>query len=178
MHQLGALDNLMIEGEMPSIPLHMSALMIYETHGKRGAKRIYDTLSTRLVDVVDNHFPILRCRLDEVPLNLDKAYWVEDADFEMGYHIKRVALPRPGNWQELYQLFGQFHAQPLDRCRPLWELMVVEGLDRVAGVPHGSTALFMKIHHAVVDGKSALRGPGTRIRHFHRARTPTTRRRA
>lgn len=157
MHQLGALDNLMIEGEMPNIPLHMSALMIYETHGKRGAKRIYDTLSTRLVGVVDNHFPILRCRLDEVPLNLDKAYWVEDPDFEMSYHIKRVALPRPGNWHELYQLFGQFHAQPLDRCRPLWELMVVEGLDRVAGVPHGSTALFMKIHHAVVDGKSALR---------------------
>ncbi|MEZ5568664.1 MAG: wax ester/triacylglycerol synthase family O-acyltransferase [Halioglobus sp.] len=157
MHQLGALDNLMIAGEMPNIPLHMSALMIYDTRGKRGARRIYDALFSRLEDVADNHFPILRCRLDEVPLNLDKAYWVRDTRFELGYHIKRIALPRPANWQELYQLFGQFHAQPLDRQRPLWELMLVEGLDNVKGVRGGGTALCMKIHHSVVDGKSALR---------------------
>ena len=157
MHQLGALDNLMIAGEMPNIPLHMSALMIYDTRGRRGATRVYNSLCTRLVDVVENHFPILRCRLEEVPLNLDKAYWVQDTAFELGYHIKRVALPRPANWQEVYRLFGQFHAQPLDRSRPLWELMLVEGLDNVAGIPKGSTALCMKIHHAVVDGKSALR---------------------
>ena len=82
---------------------------------------------------------------------------MEDTQFNLTYHIKRVALPKPNDWQQVYRLFGQFHAQPLDRARPLWEVMVVEGLDDLEGIPPGSTALFVKIHHAVMDGKSALR---------------------
>ena len=157
MFQLGGLDNLMVEGELPNIPLHMSAVMIYETGGKRGANRLFKALPERFERLIDRHFPVLRCRLEELPLHLDKAYWVEDADFSLAYHMSRVALPKPNSWEELYQLFGQFHAQPLDRTRPLWEILLVEGLDRLEGVPRGSTALFLKIHHALMDGKSALR---------------------
>jgi diacylglycerol O-acyltransferase / wax synthase len=157
MHQLGALDNLMIEGEIPNIPLHMSAMMIYATGGKRGVTRMYDALEQRFEGLVEKHFPILRCRVEDVAMQLDKAYWVEDAQFNLAYHIKRVALPKPNNWQQVYRLLGQFHAQPLDRARPLWEVMVVEGLDSLEGIPRGSTALFVKIHHAVMDGKGALR---------------------
>jgi WS/DGAT/MGAT family acyltransferase len=157
MRQLGGLDNLMIAGEMPNIPMHMSAIMIYETGGKKGTNQLCDALQTRFDDLIAAHFPILRCRLEEVLLQMDKAYWVEDTHFSVSYHISRVALPKPQNWQELYPLFGQFHAQPLDRARPLWQVMVVEGLDRLEGIPRGSTALFLKIHHSIVDGKSALR---------------------
>jgi diacylglycerol O-acyltransferase len=157
MQQLGALDNLMIEGDLPNIPLHMSALMIYDTGGKKGAALLAESLQDRFEKTVDQHFPILRCRLEDVALQLDKAYWVEDPHFNATYHISRVALPKPSDWQQVYRLFGQFHAQPLDRTRPLWEIMIVEGLDRVEGIPRGSTALFLKIHHAVMDGKSALR---------------------
>ena len=157
MHQLGALDNLMIEAEIPNIPLHMSAMMIYETGGKRGATRIMDALGDRFEEIIDQHFPILRCRIEDVALQLDKAYWVEDTEFNRTYHIKQVALPKPSDWQQAYHLLEQFHAQPLDRTRPLWEVLVVEGLDRLEGIPRGSTALFLKIHHAVMDGKSALR---------------------
>jgi diacylglycerol O-acyltransferase len=157
MRQLGGLDNLMIQGEMPNIPLHMSALMIHETRGKRGANALYKALRNNFEGVAQRHFPILRCRLEEVLLQMDKAYWVEDPHFSTDYHISRVALPKPQDWQSVYALFGQFHAQPLDRARPLWQVMVVEGLDRLEGVPRGSTALFLKIHHSVMDGKSALR---------------------
>jgi diacylglycerol O-acyltransferase / wax synthase len=157
MRQLGGLDNLMIQGEMPNIPLHMSALMIHETRGKKGATALYKTLQNNFEDLAQRHFPILRCRLDEVLLQLDKAYWVEDTHFSANYHVTRVALPKPQDWQSVYALFGQFHAQPLDRARPLWQVLVVEGLDRVEGIPRGSTALFLKIHHSVMDGKSALR---------------------
>jgi WS/DGAT/MGAT family acyltransferase len=66
-------------------------------------------------------------------------------------------LPKPQNWQELHRLIGQFHAQPLDRAKPLWQVLLVEGLDALEDIPHGSTAIFFKIHHAVMDGKSALR---------------------
>lgn len=157
MRQLGGLDNLMIEGELPNVPMHMSALMIYETNGKRGATALYKAMESNFNELALRHFPILRCRLEEVPLQLDKAYWVEDNHFSANYHITRVALPKPQGWQSLHSLFAQFHAQPLDRARPLWQVMVVEGLDRVEGIARGSTALFLKIHHAVMDGKSALR---------------------
>jgi diacylglycerol O-acyltransferase len=157
MRQLGALDNLMIEGEIPNVPMHMSALMMYATGGKRGTNAFFKALQENFTDLIDSHFPILRCRLEEVLLQMDKAYWVEDPHFSASYHVSRVALPKPQNWREIYRLFGEFHAQPLDRARPLWQVMVVEGLDRVEGVPRGSTALFLKIHHAVMDGKSALR---------------------
>lgn len=157
MRQLGALDNLMIEGEIPNIPLHMSAVMIYDTAGKRGTAALSKALGENFTELVDRHFPILRCRIEDVALQLDKAYWVEDPHFNANYHITRVALPKPQNWQQLYSLFGQFHAQPLDRARPLWQVTVVEGLDRLEGIPRGSAALFLKIHHAVMDGKSALR---------------------
>lgn len=157
MRQLGGLDNLMIEGELPNVPMHMSAVMIYETRGKRGATALYKALEVNFNELALSHFPILRCRLEEVVLQLDKAYWVEDGNFSANYHITRVALPRPQNWHSLHSLFAQFHAQPLDRARPLWQVMMVEGLDRVEGVERGSTALFLKIHHSVMDGKSALR---------------------
>ena len=122
MHQLGALDNLMIEGEIPNIPLHMSAMMIYETAGKRGAARLYDALEDRFEGLIDQYFPILRCRIEDVPLQLDKAYWVEDDQFNLTYHIKRVALPKPSNWNQVYRLFEQFHAQPLTAFRLTWGL--------------------------------------------------------
>ena len=157
MQQLGALDNLMIGGELANIPMHICAVMLYDTGGKRGATRLFDALESDFERVIDLHFPILRCRLDEVALQLDKAYWVEDTHFSLSYHIARVALPKPQNWQELYRLIGQFHAQPLDRAKPLWQVLLVEGLDALEGIPRGSTAIFFKIHHAVMDGKSALR---------------------
>lgn len=161
MRQLGGLDNLMIQGEMPNVPMHMSALMMYDTGGKRGATALFKSLQNNFDELGEHHFPILRCRLEEVLLQLDKAYWVEDLNFSPNYHISRVALPKPQNWQAVYTMFGQFHAQPLDRSRPLWQVMVVEGLDRLDGIPRGSTALFLKIHHSVMDGKSALRLMGS-----------------
>ena len=72
-------------------------------------------------ELAQKHFPILQCRLEEVALQLDKAYWVKDDNFSTSYHISRVALPSPRNWESVYALFGQFHAQPLDKSRPLWQ---------------------------------------------------------
>jgi diacylglycerol O-acyltransferase len=157
VQQLGGIDNLMILGELPNIPLHMSALMIYETGGKRGADRLYQALLEKYETVTLSQFPILRCRIEALPLHMDKSYWVEDPNFRLTYHFTRVSLPKGKGWGALYRLFGQFHAQPLDQSRPLWEVMFVEGLDQLDGVPRGCSALFLKIHHSVFDGKSALK---------------------
>lgn len=157
MQQLSALDNLMIEGELPNLPMHMSALIIYDTGGKRGSDRLRDDIETRLAVIADKHFPILRCRVERMPLHMDRSYWVEDERFSIIRHVTHVALPRSRDWAALYRLFGEFHAQPLDSTRPLWQSMFVEGLDRLEGLPRGAAAIFIKIHHSVLDGKGALR---------------------
>lgn len=156
MQQLSALDNLMLEGELPNIPMHMSALMIYDTGGKRGGARLQEVLSARFENIMATHFPILRCKVERLPLHLDRAYWVEDAHFSVAHHLSHVALPKNQDWPALYRLFGEFHALPLDTTRPLWQVQYVEGLDKLEGIPRGATALFMKIHHSVFDGKGAL----------------------
>ena len=157
MQQLSALDNLMLEGELPNLPMHMSAIMIYDTKGKRGSARMLKLFQDRFLANSEKHFPILLCKAERLPLHLDRAYWVEDKNFSATHHFSHVALPKSQDWAALYRLFGHFHAQPLDTNRPLWQVMCVEGLDRLEGIPHGASALFLKIHHAVFDGKGALR---------------------
>lgn len=157
MEQLGGLDNLMIEGETPNLPMHMSAAMLYDARKAGGAESLFAQLGALFEDIIDSKLPILACRVDELPLQVDKAYWVEDRHFKLANHISRSTLPSPNDWPAFHHLFGQFHSAPLDHTRPLWQLVLVDGLDKVDGIPRGSCALFLKIHHAVMDGKSAIR---------------------
>jgi diacylglycerol O-acyltransferase / wax synthase len=92
--------------------------------------------------------PPLRWRLAEVPLGLDYPYWVDDPDFDLDFHIRELALPRPGSDEQLAEQVARIVSRPLDRSRPLWELYVIHGLKS------RHVALLSKIHHAVVDGLS------------------------
>ena len=92
--------------------------------------------------------PPLRWRLAEVPLGLDYPFWVDDHDFDLSYHVRELALARPGSDAQLAAQVARIIARPLDRARPLWELYLIHGLRS------GHTAMLTKIHHAVVDGLS------------------------
>jgi WS/DGAT/MGAT family acyltransferase len=81
-----------------------------------------------------------------VPFALARPVWVDDPHFNLGYHVRRTALPQPGGDDELRTLVGRVMSQNLDRAKPLWEMWVVEGLDE------GRWALVSKVHHAMVDG--------------------------
>ncbi len=105
--------------------------------------------------------PLFRRRLDRVPLELDFPYWVDDPNFDLEYHVQHCALPEPGDWRQLCIQLSRFHARPLDKSRPLWEMLVIEGLDKVAGIPKGCYAIATKLHHAAVDGAAIV--------NFHRA---------
>jgi len=92
--------------------------------------------------------PRYRQKLRTVPLRLGRPVWVDDPHFDLGYHVRRAGLPRPGGDQQLAGLMAEVMSQRLDRDHPLWEYWVTEGL---AG---GRWALISKVHHCMVDGVS------------------------
>jgi diacylglycerol O-acyltransferase len=77
--------------------------------------------------------------------------WVEDQDFDFDYHVRRTAVPAPGDERELGTLIARLHGAPLDLTKPPWELHVIEGID------DGGFAIFVKVHHALVDGYTLTR---------------------
>ena len=92
--------------------------------------------------------PPFRRRLVEVPFGLDQPYWIEDPDFDIEFHVRELALPAPGDDRQLAVQAARLHARPLDRRRPLWETYLIHGLQG------GRQALYMKVHHAAIDGVS------------------------
>ena len=97
-----------------------------------------------------------RQRLVRVPFDLDYPYWIEDPDFDLEYHVRHVALPKPGDWRQLCIQAARIFARPLDLTRPPWEFTVVEGLDGIEGLPKGCFAMVTKVHHAAIDGMSGI----------------------
>ena len=94
--------------------------------------------------------PIFRQKLLRVPLELDHPYWIEDERFDLEYHVRHVALPKPGDWRQFCIQASRIHARSLDMSRPLWELYLVEGLDAFLDLPKDSFAVLAKIHHAAI----------------------------
>ena len=154
MKQLGNQDAGFIYNETPTTPMHIAGLGIYDQStapgGRLGHKDIIRYVQDRI-----HLTPIFRYKLVEVPLGLDKPYWIEDPDFDIEFHIRHIALPRPGDWRQLCILVSRINARPLDLGRPLWETYVIEGLDNIEGLPKGSFAVLTKLHHSIADGMSA-----------------------
>jgi WS/DGAT/MGAT family acyltransferase len=147
--RLTALDATFLNFETARQPLHIGGLYIYEDQptiaGRPGVRGLFQTLEERLHLV-----PRYRQRIREVPLALGHPLWVDDPDFDLTYHLRRLALPSPGGMTELLDVVGRLHSRPLDRSRPLWEMYILEGLSE------GRTAVYSKIHHAMVDGIAAV----------------------
>ena len=85
-----------------------------------------------------------------MPGRIANPVWVDDEDFDVAYHVRRSALPRPGTDAQLRELVGRLMSRQLDRNRPLWEIYLVEGLEG------GKVGVVTKTHHAMVDGVSAV----------------------
>ena len=153
MKQLSGLDHAFLQLERGNNYLHVAGLGIYDPSTAPGGKvRFKDIL--RFFSARIERFPHFRRRLVTVPWMLDRPWWVEDADLDVEFHVRHIALPRPGDWRQLCIQVARLHSRPLDRSKPLWEAYVIEGLDNVPGVPPGSFALYTKVHHALIDGEA------------------------
>lgn len=107
----------------------------------------------RLVDLIRGRIalaPRFRQRIRSVPGQISRPVWVNDESFDVTYHVRRSALPRPGTREQLHELVGRIMSRQLDRSRPLWEMYLVEGLEG------GRLAILSKTHHAVVDDSGAI----------------------
>ena len=95
--------------------------------------------------------PRLRQRVQPSPVNLQAPLWVADPDFDIEYHVRRIALAEPGTPRQLYDLATLVNIDPFDRTRPLWQFVVVNGLKG------GRAALITKMHHTITDGENGIR---------------------
>ncbi len=151
MEQLSGQDAMFIHSELDNLPQHIGGVSIYDQStapgGKVRFKQILALLESRL-----HLSPIFRRKLVEVPMGVDRPYWVDDPDFDLEYHVRHIALPKPGDWRQLCILVSRLHSQPLSRVRPLWEMYIIEGLDNVEDLPTNCFGLLMKVHHSAMDG--------------------------
>ena len=155
MKQLTGTDSLFLHLERGNAYNHVAALAIYDPSGAPGGKVRFKQILAHFAAHLDDD-PIFRRRLALVPFGLDRPYWIETDDVDLEFHVRHIALPQPGDWRQLMIQAARLHSRPLDRSRPLWEVYVIEGLDRIPDLPRGSFAIFTKFHHASVDGMAAM----------------------
>jgi WS/DGAT/MGAT family acyltransferase len=147
MRQLTSLDAQFLALESARQTGHVGGVAILDPStapgGEISAAGIQELIAGRL-----SLLPPLRWRLAQVPLGLDHPYWIDDADFDLEYHVRETALAPPGDDEQLAEQVARICARPLDRSRPLWEIYLIHGL------ADGNVAMLTKIHHAVIDGMS------------------------
>jgi diacylglycerol O-acyltransferase / wax synthase len=143
MQTMSGLDSLFLHFEDDVSHMHLGAVALFEGPAP-AAGEFAEVLAGKLA-LLGRY----RQRVRSVPWGLGRPMWVEDPHFELSYHLRHTALPRPGSAAELRALVGRVMAQPLDRRRPLWEMWVIEGASA------GRWGLICKLHHCMVDGISA-----------------------
>jgi diacylglycerol O-acyltransferase len=126
--------------ETENTPMHVGSVAVFD-----GPAPSYGDLVRLLLGKIPQ-VPRYRQRVRSVPLQLGRPLWVDDEHFQILYHVRHTAVPRPGGPEQLRNLAGRVLGQRLDLTKPLWEVWLVEGLE------HGRWALISKVHHCMVDG--------------------------
>jgi diacylglycerol O-acyltransferase len=142
--RLSAIDASFLHQEKQASHMHVGALVTFE--GPPPTREEFSRhIQSRLPLV-----PRYRQKLAFPPLEMGRPFWVDDPSFNLDYHVRHTALPRPGSDEQLRTLVARIFSQRLDRSKPLWEVWLVQGLEE------GRFALISKTHHALVDGVSGV----------------------
>ena len=149
MELISPVDSMFLLAESREHPMHVAGLQLFQPPEGSGPEFLRDMYQ----DVIARNdvAPTFRKHPAELLGGIANLTWAFDKDLDLEYHLRRSALPSPGRVRELLELTSRLHGSLLDRHRPLWESHLVEGLN------DGRFAVYTKIHHALVDGVSAMR---------------------
>ena len=148
--RLAPADAAFVYGETREAPQHVGTLMRFTPPADAGEdhlRTVFETIRTQVPVVPPWNRKLATPWLPYNPVHT----WVPDRSFDLDYHVRRTAVPAPGDERELGILVARLHASPLDLTKPPWELHVVEGLE------DGAFAMFVKVHHSLVDGYTMTR---------------------
>ena len=148
MNHLSGIDAAFLHLESPEMPMHVGSLHVLELPAGYSGEFFEDVkacLAQRL-HLAD----VFTRKLALMPFDLSNPVWVEDEDIDLEHHIRHITLPKPGSNTQLQQYVARLHSTLLDRSRPLWEFFVIDGLRS------GEVALYIKVHHARLDGQAGV----------------------
>lgn len=155
MQQITPQDGIWYYAEGDKTFAHGTFVWFYDGKGSKGKKISYEEL-LKYVGSRLNIAGIFTRKVVPVPLHLDYPYWVTDDDFEIENHVHHEELAQPGTWQQFTRLLSEIHSVPLDMDRPLWDMTLVTGLDKIDWLPKGAFALVGKFHHVAIDGATGM----------------------
>ncbi|HSM29137.1 MAG TPA: wax ester/triacylglycerol synthase domain-containing protein [Woeseiaceae bacterium] len=150
MRQLSGSDAFFLFSDKPGRHQHLSTVYLYDPSSVPGDGLDFQRILDHVRDRIGTS-RIFRQRLVQVPLNVDYPYWIHDEHFDLEFHVRHIALPKPGDWRQFCILASRLHARPVDMHRPVWEMYVIDGLDNISWLPEGAFAVLVKVHHVALD---------------------------
>ncbi len=144
MDRLSSVDASFLTNESSDSHMHVGAVLIFE-----GPPPSYDDLLAHVRSRM-HLVPRFRQKLAFPPAQAGRPFWIDDPNFNLSYHLRHSSLPAPGSEEQLRNIAGRLFSQALDRSKPLWEMWIVQGLER------NRFALINKTHHALVDGVAGV----------------------
>jgi WS/DGAT/MGAT family acyltransferase len=155
MQQLSAQDAQFLYIETGNNLTHVMGVNVFDPSTAKGGKVRFKDIIAHVEGRLDCS-PVFRRRLLRLPLDFDHPYWVEDEYFDIEHHMFHGRLPEPGDWRQFCIHLSRHFSRPMDMNRPLWDMYVIEGLDGIEGFPKGAYAIATRVHHAAIDGASAM----------------------
>ncbi|MDQ4005921.1 MAG: wax ester/triacylglycerol synthase family O-acyltransferase, partial [Actinomycetota bacterium] len=146
---MSVLDASFLYLERSNVHMHVAGIAVLDPSTAPNGRIDPDMLATLVGDRI-HMVPRFRQKVVTPPFGVGRPLWVDDPDFDVGFHLRRAALPKPGGQRELAEFVQRVHSRPLDRSKPLWEMYTIEGLE------DGYTAVLFKSHHAMTDGVSGI----------------------
>ena len=150
MRRIDLADAGFLYAERRDTPMHVGGVNLYTLPKGVSAQEFIEHLSVESLAADDFREPFGEYVTTGRAGPLGPMYWEKDEHFDLDYHVRHSSLPRPGRYRELFALVSRLHATLLDRSRPLWEVHLIEGLQK------RQLAVYMKMHHAAIDGVGSM----------------------
>jgi len=147
MKPVKAVDAAFLQLETAATPMHVGALFVLDPGSRQASRTFFRRFKLQIAARLDRSEVFTR-RVAALPFHAANPLWLAGRA-DLDYHVRRTLLPEPGNPHQLEECVADLHTPLMDRERPLWELHVIEGLEG------GRVALYVKTHHAGLDGASA-----------------------